>query len=81
MDFLNLMYFNGALLRDSDGVLEEQGPNSRSTRCIRFTSVEDVARLTDTVRAYIYEAIEVEKSGLKVSRHPDLSWSRSFRVA
>ncbi len=45
--FLALMFFKGALLNDSEGVLEEQGPNSRSARRIRFTSVEDVARLSD----------------------------------
>ena len=72
-DFLALMFFKGALLKDSEGVLEEQGPNSRSARRIRFTSVEDVARLTDTVRAYIGEAIDVEKAGLKVGPPPDLT--------
>ena len=44
-DFLALMFFKGALLNDPDGVLEEQGPNSRSARRIRFTSVDDVTRL------------------------------------
>lgn len=42
-DFLDLMFFKGALLSDPDGVLEDQGPNSRSARRIRFTSVEDVS--------------------------------------
>ena len=49
------MFFKGALLNDSEGVLEAQGPNSRSARRIRFTSVEDVARLTGIVKAYIDE--------------------------
>jgi uncharacterized protein YdeI (YjbR/CyaY-like superfamily) len=61
-DFLALMFFKGALLNDSEGVLEEQGPNSRSARRIRFTSTEDVARLTDTVKAYIDDAIDVEEA-------------------
>jgi uncharacterized protein YdeI (YjbR/CyaY-like superfamily) len=43
-EFLALMFFKGALLSDPEGVLEEQGPNSRSARCIRFTSPGDVAR-------------------------------------
>lgn len=71
-EFLALMFFKGALLNDPDGVLEEQGPNSRSARRIRFTSVEDVARLTDTVRAYIVEAVEIDLAGLAVDPPPDL---------
>ena len=70
--FLALMFFKGALLKDPAGVLEDQGPNSRSARRIRFTSVEDVARLADTVEAYIEEAIAVEKAGLKVGPAPEL---------
>ncbi len=71
-DFLALMFFKGALLNDSEGVLEEQGPNSRSARRIRFTSVEEVSRLTDTVKAYIDEAIDVEEAGLEVGPPPEL---------
>jgi uncharacterized protein YdeI (YjbR/CyaY-like superfamily) len=71
-EFLALMFFKGALLEDPAGVLEEQGPNSRSARRIRFTSVDDVARLSDTVAAYIDEAIAVEESGLAVGPAPDL---------
>ncbi len=71
-EFLALMFFKGALLDDPEGILEEQGPNSRSARRIRFTSVEDVARLSDTVKAYIDEAIDVEESGLEVGSAPEL---------
>ena len=71
-EFLALMFFKGALLNDPEGVLEEQGPSSRSARRIRFTSVEDVARLAGTVRAFIGEAIAVEEAGLKVGPAPEL---------
>ena len=71
-DFLALMFFKGALLNDPDGVLEEQGPNSRSARRIRFTTVDDVTRLSDTVRACIAEAIDVEEAGLDVGPAPQL---------
>ena len=71
-EFLALMFFKGSLLNDPEGVLEEQGPNSRSARRIPFTSVEDVARLADTVKAYIDEAIDVEEAGLKVGPAPEL---------
>ena len=73
-EFLSLMFFKGALLSDPAGVLEEQGPNSRSARRIRFTSVGDVARLADTVRAYVAEAIEVEGAGLEVGPAPELEF-------
>ena len=71
-DFLSLMFFKGALLNDPAGVLEEQGPNSRSARRIRFTSVEEVARLVDTVEAYIEEALHVEETGLEVGPAPEI---------
>jgi uncharacterized protein YdeI (YjbR/CyaY-like superfamily) len=69
-DFLSLMFFKGALLSDPDGVLESQGPNSRSALRIRFTSVDDVDRLAKTVRAYVAEAIDVEDAGLEVGPAP-----------
>lgn len=83
-EFLAVMFFKGALLNDAEGVLEEQGPNSRSARRIRLTSVEDVARLRDTVKAYIEEAIDVEEAGLEVGPSPELVlveelWSRLDR--
>jgi uncharacterized protein YdeI (YjbR/CyaY-like superfamily) len=69
-DFLALMFFKGALLSNPEGVLEEQGPNSRSARRICFRSSEDVARLADTVKAYVKEAIDVEAAGLEVGPAP-----------
>lgn len=71
-DHLSLMFFKGALLSDPEDVLVEQGPNSRSARRIEFTSPEDVARLTDTVKTYIQEAIDVEEAGLSVGPAPEL---------
>lgn len=65
-DFLALMFFKGALLDDPAQVLEEQGPNTRSARRIRFTSVDDVARLAGTVTEYVKEAIRIEKEGRTV---------------
>ena len=64
--FLALMFFKGALLDDPDNVLEEQGPNSRSARRMRFTSVEQVTRQSGTITAYVDQAIDVEEAGLSV---------------
>ena len=71
-DFLALMFFKGALMNDPAGVLEEQGPNSRSALRMCFRSVADVKRLTKTVKAYIADAIEVEDSGLEVGPAPEV---------
>jgi uncharacterized protein YdeI (YjbR/CyaY-like superfamily) len=70
--FLALMFFKGALLDDPEGVLEAQGPNSRSARRICFTSIDDVTRLSGTVAAYVDEAIDVEEAGLEVDPAPEL---------
>ncbi len=71
--FLGLMFFKGALLADPHGVLEDQGPNSRSARRIRFASVDDVARLAGSIRTYVEEAIDVEDAGLEVGPAPGLA--------
>jgi uncharacterized protein YdeI (YjbR/CyaY-like superfamily) len=64
--FLALLFFKGALLKDRDDILEVQGPNSHAGYRIRFTSVEDVARMAKSIKAYVREAIDVEEAGLKV---------------
>ena len=79
-DFLALMFFKGALLQDPAGVLEEQGPNSRSARRIRFTSVDDVVRLSQVVETYLREAIQVEADGLKIGPAPELVLVRELQV-
>jgi len=58
--------FKDALLKDAHGVLTAPGKNSQSTRWIKFTSVREVVEMKTILKAYIREAIEVERSGLKV---------------
>lgn len=71
-DFLALMFFKGALLKDPEGVLVDQGPNSRSARRIEFKSMEEVTTLAGVVEACIAEAIAVEEAGLQVDPPPEL---------
>ena len=71
-EFLALMFFKGALMNDPAGVLESQGPNSRSALRMCFRSVADVKRLTKTVKAYVAEAIDVEGAGLEVGPAPEV---------
>jgi uncharacterized protein YdeI (YjbR/CyaY-like superfamily) len=65
-DYCALLFFKGALLQDADGILIQQTKNVQVARQIRFTNVKEITKLAPTLKAYIYEAIEVEKAGLKV---------------
>ncbi|HUW40114.1 MAG TPA: YdeI/OmpD-associated family protein, partial [Rectinemataceae bacterium] len=56
----------GALLKDAEGILIRQTENVQAGRQIRFTSVQEIRKLEKTLKAYIREAIEIERSGLKV---------------
>jgi len=71
-DFLAVMFFKGALLSDPEGVLEDQGPNSRSARRICIRSVADVTELGGTIAASVAEAIDIEDSGRQVEPAPEL---------
>jgi uncharacterized protein YdeI (YjbR/CyaY-like superfamily) len=64
--FLAVMFFKGVLLNDPAGVLEDQGPNSRSARRVTFTSLADVDAKADALQALVHEAIAVEFAGLAV---------------
>ena len=76
--FLALLFFKGALLKDPDRVLEVQGANSRGGYRMRFTSVQDVARLAKSVKACVREAIDVEKAGLKVEPASDPDYPKEL---
>ncbi|MBP6678027.1 MAG: YdeI/OmpD-associated family protein [Paracoccus sp.] len=65
-DRCTLGFFKGVLLKDPLGILTPPGPNSRSSRTVDFTDTAQIARLAPALRAYIDEAIEIEKAGLRV---------------
>ena len=65
-EYCALLFFKGALLQDTNGILIQQTENVQSARQIRFTSVREIVKMEKILKAYIYEAIEVEKAGLKV---------------
>lgn len=68
--FLSLMFFTGALLADPDGLLVEQGPNSRSAKRIELRSLADVERTATAITRLIEEGIEAERSGRSVTPPP-----------
>jgi len=61
----NIGFFKGVLLTDKNRILQQQG-NLQSDRIIKFTNSADIKKLKDTLKEYVCEAIEVEKSGKKV---------------
>ena len=65
-EYCALLFFKGALLKDPKGILIQQTQNVQAARQIRFTSVRQVVEMEPVLKAYVYEAIEVEKAGLKV---------------
>jgi len=66
-DFAAISFFKGSLLRDSDANLEKPGANSQASRYMKFTNVKEVLEKENILKAYIFEAIEIEKAGLKVN--------------
>jgi uncharacterized protein YdeI (YjbR/CyaY-like superfamily) len=65
-EYCAILFFKGALLNDSDGILIQQTANVQSARQARFTGVQEVVKKERTLKSYIYEAIEVERAGLQV---------------
>jgi uncharacterized protein YdeI (YjbR/CyaY-like superfamily) len=65
-EYCAFLFFKGALLNDTSGILIQQTKNVQSARQIRFTNTKEIVKMAPTLKAYIYEAIEVEKAGLKV---------------
>jgi uncharacterized protein YdeI (YjbR/CyaY-like superfamily) len=65
-EYCAILFFKGALLNDANGILIRQTENVQAGRQVRFTNVREIVEMEAIVRAYIFEAIEVEKAGLKV---------------
>ncbi|UII20265.1 YdeI/OmpD-associated family protein [Fulvivirga ligni] len=65
-EYCALLFHKGALLKDPENVLVQQTENVQSARQIRFSSLQEIIDLEATIKAYVYEAIEVEKAGLEV---------------
>jgi uncharacterized protein YdeI (YjbR/CyaY-like superfamily) len=65
-EYCAFLFFKGALLKDKKGILIQQTENVQAARQIRFTDVKQIDKLEKTLKAYIYEAVEIEEAGLKV---------------
>jgi uncharacterized protein YdeI (YjbR/CyaY-like superfamily) len=75
-------FFKGALLKDPHGVLTRPGQHSQSARWIKFTSTREIVEMKSVLKSYIREAIQIEKSGLKVKlkKTSDLKLPEEFQL-
>jgi uncharacterized protein YdeI (YjbR/CyaY-like superfamily) len=76
-EYCALLFFKGALLKDPKGILIQQTENVQSARQVRFNALQEIVKSAATLKAYIKEAIQVEKSGLKVT----LKKTSEFKMA
>lgn len=65
-DYCAFLFFKGALLNDTNKILVQQTENVQAARQVRFTKIDDILELRTVLKTYVYEAIEIEKAGLKV---------------
>lgn len=65
-EYCALNFFNGALLSDTNQLLVQQTKNVQAARQIRFSGLQQIARLEPVLKAYLYEAIEAERVGLQI---------------
>ena len=75
-EYCALLFFKGALLADANGLLIQQTENVQSARQIRFTSARQIVKMEGILKAYVYEAIEVERAGLQVK----LKKTKDFKI-
>lgn len=76
-EYCALLFFKGALLKDEKGILIQQTKNVQSARQIRFTNLKEITQNEKILKSYVYQAIEVEKAGLKV----ELKKTTAYEIA
>jgi len=81
-EYCALLFFKGALLSDANNILIQQTENVQSARQIRFTDLKEIVKMEKILKAYIYEAIEVEKAGLqvKLKKTSDFKMPEEFQI-
>ena len=65
-NYCALLFMQGALLKDPKGILIQQTENVQSARQMRFTNIQEILKSKSTIKAYIKEAVKIDKAGLKV---------------
>jgi uncharacterized protein YdeI (YjbR/CyaY-like superfamily) len=65
-EYCALLFFKGSLLKDKKNILIQQTENVQAARQIRFTNMNEILKMKSTLKSYIYDAVKVEETGLKV---------------
>ncbi|MCX6353088.1 MAG: DUF1801 domain-containing protein [Bacteroidetes bacterium] len=65
-EYCAISFFKGALLKDDYVILSKPGENTQAARLIKFTNLQEIEKVKTIIKAYIQEAIEIEKAGLKI---------------
>ncbi|WP_374172704.1 YdeI family protein [Flavobacterium tructae] len=76
-EYCAFLFFKGALMKDTDGILIQQSENVQAAKQIRFTNLDEIKAQKAILKTYIYQAIEIEKAGLKVK----LKKTAEFEIA
>jgi uncharacterized protein YdeI (YjbR/CyaY-like superfamily) len=81
-EYCAILFHKGVLLNDTNGILIQQTENVQSARQIRFTNLRQIIELEPILKTYIYEAVEVEKAGLKVElkKPTEFKMAEAFQV-
>lgn len=82
-DYCALLFMRGALLKDPNGLLVQQTPNVQSARQIRFTELGEIHQLEPVLQAYVQEAVEITRAGLRAPRKStaDFAVADEFQAA
>jgi uncharacterized protein YdeI (YjbR/CyaY-like superfamily) len=75
-EYCALLFFKGSLLNDADNILIQQSKNVQAARQARFTNFKEITKIKAILKDYIFEAIEVEKAGLKV----ELKKTKEYKI-
>ncbi len=65
-EYCAFLFFKGALMKDPNGILIQQTENVQAARQVRFTNLSQITELKDVLKQYIFNAVEVEESGVKI---------------
>lgn len=79
-DHCSISFFKGALIRDDQKLLEAIGENTQTSKSFKFTNIKEIKKLELFIKSYIFEAIEIEKSGVKIktSKLEDLEFPKEL---
>lgn len=76
-EYCALLFFKGALMKDPDHILIQQSKNVQAARQVRFTDVQQIIDLEKELKAYMFEAVEIEESGVKV----EMKKTKDFEIS